>query len=136
MSQDAGNLPEIEVEPMGDGEGPPFPDIDPEEIDMGARRMLTRDEAHVLTAAAVVVMAIGLVFSAGWLFMAWRVESQLSGSGSSVVFDSGRGDPDVIDRVIALIQIGPILMLSLLALVGGSGLRLYASRLFTAPEED
>jgi hypothetical protein len=129
MSYDAGDLPSIQVEPIDDDV-----EVDPEEVDQAVRRMLTRDEARIMSVVSVVLMAIGVVFSVGWLFVAWRLEHELNGS-TSVFGGSSDSDADLVDRIVVLMQAGPILMLSLLAGASGCGLRLFSSRLITEREE-
>jgi len=122
---------EVERVPPSDPADPYDPndaDDELEAIDTAVRRLLTQDEARIISIVSLVLMAIGSVFSAAWFFMAWRVEHELDSSNTVL---GGGGSPDLLDRVIALLQIGGILSLFLLVLATGCGLRLFASRVVT-----
>ncbi len=80
------------------------------------------------------VIAIGLAFSLAWLVLAWRTQSQLSGGGD-FWFGGGGGGPDIGDRITALVQVGSVLMFSLLVLACGCGLRLVAGRLLSERQQ-
>ena len=122
---------DIEVEPIdsdvGDGG-----DVDPDEVKLAVRQVLVRDEARIMSAVSVALIAVGVVFSVGWLFFAWRVEQN---APSSVIDGSGSAsEADIVDRIIALVQISGVLIVPLLLVAAGCGLRLYASRVFTTPD--
>ena len=123
MSDEAGKVGEIVVEAMPDDE-----EIDQEEVAVEVERILIRDEARLMAAVSLVCIAVGALFAVGWLFIAWRTQSQLSGGGglSSSAFSSG--DPDLIDRITAFEQTGVLVLFALLLVAGGCGLRLYATR--------
>jgi hypothetical protein len=123
MSEDAGQTGEIVVEASPDDE-----EVDQEEVAVEVERMLIRDEARVIAGVSLLCIVIGALFALGWVFVAWRTESDLSngGRGSGVGF--GSGDPDLVDRINALEQVGILLMFALLLVASGCGLRLYASR--------
>jgi hypothetical protein len=104
-------------------------DVEDEAVETAVQQLLTRDEARVVSVAAVVVTALGLIFSLMWLFVAWRTQSKLTGGSRFAIDDTS--DPDLVDRVVALVQDGPAFMLSLLVLAAGSGLRLLAGRLLS-----
>jgi hypothetical protein len=130
MNDDAGDRDEIVVEAPPDDE-----ELDQEEIDVEVSRILIRDEARMMAAVSLLCIVVGILFAVGWLFVAWRTQSELSSGGqvSSSGFNSG--DPDLVDRIYALEQIGVLLLFSLLLIVGGCGLRLYATRV-TAERSD
>jgi len=128
MADDGDELLDIEIEGE-DGDD----DLDPVEVDQALRRILVKDEARIVSVVSVGLIAIGAVFSIGWLFLAWRVEEN---AASGAFFGSNPStDADVIDRIVVLMQVSSLLAMSLLLVAAGCGLRLYASRLFTLREE-
>jgi hypothetical protein len=118
-------MEDIEIEaPDDDDEA-----INSDEVQLAVRRVLVRDEARIMSVVSVGLIAIGVVFAAAWLLLAWRLEETSTtflGSGGS------SGDPDLVDRILVLVQFSGVLMIPLLVVAAGCGLRLYASRVFTA----
>lgn len=106
-------------------------EVDAEEVELEVKRLLVRDEAQLVSVASLVLIVIGLVFAVGWFFMAWRVESDDS---ITVAFGRGGGDPDLIDRVVALVQISGVLLVPLLLVSAGAALRLYSARMLADRE--
>ena len=129
MAGDDEELTEIEIE-MRDDHDIDAEGLDPVALDRDVRRILVRDEARIISVASVGLIAVGTVFSIAWLFLAWRIEQNANVFGGN----GGVGDTDVVDRIIALAQVSSVLTLSLLLVAAGCGLRLYASRLFTAAD--
>jgi hypothetical protein len=128
MTDHAGDLPDVVVEPVPDDDEA----IDQEEIDVEVDRILIRGEAKVMAAVSLLCIIVGALFALGWILVAWRTQNELSGGGqltSGGGFSSG--DPDLVDRIYALEQIGVLLLFALLLVAGGCGLRLYATRVTT-----
>ncbi|MEY2422893.1 MAG: hypothetical protein QOI95_2960 [Acidimicrobiaceae bacterium] len=125
MTDDAGELGEIVVEAVSEDDE----ELDEEEIEIEVQRILIRDEARLMAVVSLVCIVVGVLFAAGWFFLAWRTQSQLSGGGR-VTSGGGFGseDADLIDRIEALEQIGILLLFALVLVVAGCGLRLYATR--------
>jgi hypothetical protein len=124
MSDDAGDLPTIDLEAVSDDET-----IDDEEVLAEVERILVRGEARVMAVVAVLCIVVGALFALGWFVVAWRTQSDLSVGGRlSSTGEFGSGDPDLVDRIYSLEQIGILLLFALLLVAGGCGLRLYATR--------
>jgi hypothetical protein len=129
MTDDARELGDIDVEAIDE-------DVDQVEVDQVVRELLTRDEARVMSIASLALIAVGLVFTLGWIVVLWRTESELS---STRGFSSSGGaglvsnNPDLVDRIIAAEQVGVLVLLALLLVAAGCGLRLFASRLLASP---
>ena len=130
MAGDDDELTDIEIETL-DADEIDVEGLDPVALDRDVRRILVRDEARIMSVVSVGLIAIGTVFSIAWLFLAWRIEQNANVLGGN----GGLGDADVVDRIIALAQVSSVLAISLLLVAAGCGLRLYASRLFTIPDE-
>jgi hypothetical protein len=75
------------------------------------------------------LIAVGALFAVGWFFVAWRTQSDLNSSTQSFSATGALENPDFVDRVVAVEQIGFLLLFALLTVGGGCGLHLYASRL-------
>ena len=130
MAGDDEELTDIEIETLDDDEID-TEGLDPVTLDRDVRRILVRDEARIVSVVSVGLIAIGTVFSVAWFFLAWRIEQNANVLGGN----AGLGDADVVDRIIALAQVSSVLAISLLLVAAGCGLRLYASRLFTTPDD-
>lgn len=117
-------LGEIVVEAVpGDEE------IDQAEVEVEVERILIRDEARIMAIVSLVCIAVGGLFTVGWFFVAWRTQSGLSSRGGITTDGSfSSGDPDLVDRIDALEQIGILLLFALMLVAGGCGLRLYSTR--------
>ena len=127
MTDDAGELQNIVVEALHDDD-----EIDQEEVDVEVERILIRSEARMIAVVSVVCIVVGVLFALGWLVVAWRTQSELSGGSRAISTGGfGDGDPDLVDRIYALEQIGILLLFSLLLVAGACGLRLYSSRVNT-----
>ena len=132
MADDGDELLDIDIERDADGDDGDG-DLDPVEVDQAVRRILIRDEARIVAAVSLGLIAVGAVFSIGWLFLAWRVE-ETAASGAFTGDGSGT-DADIVDRILALMQVSSRLALSLVLVAAGCGLRLYSSRLFTSRDD-
>ena len=119
----AEELGDIVFEPVG-GDA----DVDAEEVAVEVERILIRDEARIMAWLSLVAIVVGVVFAIGWFFIAWRTQMELEGGGRSSITGLSSGDPDLVDRIVALEQIGFVLLFALGLVVAGSGLRLYATR--------
>ncbi|MEY2453797.1 MAG: hypothetical protein QOD92_3371 [Acidimicrobiaceae bacterium] len=125
MTDDAGELENIVVEALDDEE-----EIDQEDVEVEVERILIRGEARVIAVVSLICIVVGVLFAIGWFFVAWRTQNELSGGGRvSSTGGFSDGDPDLVDRIYALEQIGILLLFSLLLVAGGSGLRLYSTRI-------
>lgn len=124
MSYKPGDEPDIEVESLDDEE------IDEAAVAIEVQRILLLDEAKIVSLASMLLIGVGALFVVGWFVLAWRTQSDLSGGPTR--FASGdefsSSDPDVADRIIAMEQIGVLLLIALLTIGTGCGLHLFASR--------
>ena len=119
----AEELGEIVFEPVG-GDA----DVDAEEVAVEVERILIRDEARIMRWVSLVAIVVGVLFAIGWFFVAWRTQMELEGGSRSSFTGLVEGDPDLVDRIVALEQIGFVLLFALGLVIAGSGLRLYAGR--------
>src|SRR3954447_19910209 len=119
-------LEPIDVERIDDGEEIDDEDIDAEEIEDEVKRLLLRDEAKIASVASLVLIGVGALFALGWVLLAWRIERDDS---ITQAFGRGDGDPDLVDRIVALVQISGVLLVPLLLVAAGGALRLYSARM-------
>ena len=105
-------------------------DVEDAAVESAVRQLLARDEARIISTASLVLMAVGFVFSVMWFAVAWRTQAKLSGGGH---FGLGgdESNPDVVDRILNLVEISGYLMFALMVFAAGCGLRLFAGRLLS-----